>query len=31
MLTDLEPMRATRGYRVHLHNGWLIDLEAEGM
>ncbi len=31
MLTDLEPMRATRGYRVHLHDGWLIDLEAEGM
>ncbi len=31
MLTDVEPMRPTRGYRVHLHNGWLIDLQAEGM
>ena len=24
-------MRPTHGYRVHLHNGWLIDLQAEGM
>lgn len=24
-------MRATSGYRVHLHNGWLIDLAAEGI
>ncbi len=31
MLTDIEPMCATRGYRVHLHNGWLIDLQAEGI
>lgn len=31
MLTEFEPMRPTRGYRVHLRNGWLIDLEAEGM
>jgi hypothetical protein len=31
VLTEVEPMRSTRGYRVHLHNGWLIDLQAEGM
>ena len=31
MLTEVEPIRPTRGYRVHLHNGWLIDLQAEGM
>ena len=31
MLSDLEPIRPTRGYRVHSHNGRLIDLQAEGM
>lgn len=31
MLIDVEPLLPTRGYRVHLHNGWLIDLQAEGM
>jgi hypothetical protein len=31
VLNEVEPMRPTRGYRVHLHNGWLIDLHvAEG-
>ena len=31
MLTEVEPVRPTRGYRVHLHNGWLMELQAEGM
>ena len=31
MLSEVEPIRPTRGYRVHLHNGWLVDLLAEGM
>ncbi len=31
MLTDLEPMRPTRGYRVHLLNATVIDLRAEVM
>lgn len=31
MLTELEPMRPTRGYRVLCHDATLIDLEAEAM
>lgn len=30
VLTDLEPMLPTRGYRVLCHDATLIDLEAEG-
>ena len=31
VLTDVKPMRPTRGYGVPLHNGWLVDLQAERM
>jgi len=31
MLTDPEPMHPTRGYRVHLHDATVIDLNAEAM
>ncbi len=31
MLTDPQPLLPTRDYRAHLHNGTVIDLQAEGM
>jgi hypothetical protein len=31
VLTEVEPLLATRGYRVFCHDATLIDLEAEGM
>ena len=31
VLDQLEAMRPTRGYRIHLHNATVIDLQAEAM